>query len=722
MARLASNLGAGLLVALFCTEALTARAGTTAISIEDQIEMRRPRDAQISPDGRWVSFVLTTPRIATNDYLHDLYVVSIDGASAPYQLTRRPPRTRLLSSFQGPRPVWMPDSDRLLYVAGAGDEAELRQVRVTTGKERTLLRQNELGGARFANLEGADYTEVGKAWVEPSPDGRYVAFLATERLATPARGNVFHALEVPDPDWRIVTPAGNVDRLWVLDIRSRSARPVTPPTVTVSWFDWAPDGRGFVLEASSRLGPTAWMANDIYRIDAAGRNLELIVKLDGWDRQPKWSPDGEYIAFGSQQGQEDWRYGSVLAVVKKDGSSLRYVGTEIDRVAGGRLREPHWSPDGRWVEFVNSFHLGLHLFRVDVAKETLARVTPREDRLYSTFSWSKDGSRLAFIMEGVGLPPEVYVSASDRFTPRALTALNPQWSSRTLPTVDTIEWRSRDDRWTVHGLLIKSSTYRTDRLYPLLVVNVGGPTMVRQGTNPVPNYALLTIAEMGYVVLIPNSRGRQGYGREFLQAIRDERSYASGPAQDVRAGVEALTERRIADPDAIGIVGFSYGEILTMLSIIADQRFKAAIVGGGASDLIFRLVDTPDEWWPLKRDMFGLSNIVERTNIDRAIEQTAIFYLDRVKTPVLIESGEYDGYEEHQRLFRGLRHFGVPVEHHVYPRSGHGYEEPQLIQDSYRRQIAWLDYWIRGAPYPNQDRQRGYDKWKEVHVRPERPH
>jgi dipeptidyl aminopeptidase/acylaminoacyl peptidase len=685
------------------------------VSIEDQISMRRPRDVQISPDGKWVAYVLSTPDIERNQYTHDIYVVPADGTSVPRRLTHNEPREGFGSSFPGPRPVWNRESSHLLYVAIADEAPEIRSLDVKTGRETTLLAERELGEGRSFFTESADYTDVQKVWIEPSPDGSRLAFLVRERKAVAQREKIYHAIEINSPDWRAEEKPLEVARLWVMDLNTRNARPITDATMTVSWFDWSPDGRRFAVEASTRLQSLSYfMANDIYVIDADGTNLRPLVVMEGWDRQPRWSPDGKSILFATQQGQEYWMYAATLAIVDANGGSPRVIGNELDRIAGSRPGGLWWIKGGRSVLASYGHHLSYQLFELSTNGGTPRKVTPREDRSYSNFSFSQDASKMAFVAEGVGVPPDLYVSSTKRFAPRRLTVLNPDWASLSVPSTQIVQWPSRDGRWTIHGLLIKPSTFAQGQRYPLLVNNYGGPAMVTQRTNPVDNYPLLALAEMGYAILLPNTRGRGGYGAEFQAAIRDERSYSIHQVQDVLAGTEAMIDRGIADPKQVGTMGFSYGEILTLNSIIESDRFKAAIVGGGIPDLLLLLQDASTSGWSLYRDMYGLPNGFDRDNIERAFKQTSIFFLDRVCTPVLIESGEHDGYERHQALFRGLRHFGVPVEHNFYPRSGHGYEEPKLLQDSYRRQVAWFDYWLRGKPYRDAARQVQYDAWKSA--------
>jgi hypothetical protein len=95
------------------------------------------------------------------------------------------------------------------------------------------------------------------------------------------------------------------------------------------------------------------------------------------------------------------------------------------------------------------------------------------------------------------------------------------------------------------------------------------------------------------------------------------------------------------------------------------------------------------------------------------VSSPALYRLDRVCTPVLLESGENSSWETDRNLYRGLRHFSVPAEFYVYPRSGHGWDEPLLMRDAYRRHVARFDYWINDRPYSNKDKQQIYDAWQK---------
>lgn len=680
------------------------------LTVEDIITARVPSQIGISPDGRWVSFIVTTPHLEENSYTHDLMIMPADGSSPARPISRGEPESGYLASRQGMSPVWAPTSDRLVFVARREGETEIRTVGVQTGEEAVLLTKAVLGDDYdFA----PNYRGNSLAF---SPDGGQVALLASRAAPAPVENKLLHAIEA-DEDFH---PSGREpDRpyqLFVIDASGRRARALTDETLNVASFEWSPDGQRIAFEASADPGLVGnYMKGDIYVVDVAGGAPRVLVQLDGWDRAPTWSPDGTQIAFGSQRGTEDWMYTSSLAVVPADGSTApRFIGDELDQIGGGGYSHIRWTPDGESIDVAMIHRLSHHLFRVSTADGTAERLTPHEDSYYDDFAYSGDGSRVVFTAQSAVLPPDVYISSSTTiFEPKRLTNLNPEWKDIRLPRVEMVKWRSADDRWDIHGLLLKPPDYSADRAYPMLTAINGGPSMVRQQHNLIWNYPLLTFADRGYLVLLPNSRGRGGFGMPFAHAIRDEQSYVDNPLSDVLAGVDGMVRAGIAHADSLGVLGFSYGGTLTSNAVTRTDRFKAAIYGEGSPFMMDVMIQYPSSFFlGLFRDMWGIRNPFEPEVIQRQFEQSALFHLDRVHTPMLIESGELNFHELDRALYRGLRYFGVPAEFYVYPRSGHGWDEPLLKQDAYRRHIAWFDYWIRDVPYPDEEKLASYDTWK----------
>jgi dipeptidyl aminopeptidase/acylaminoacyl peptidase len=683
--------GGMLCLSLFAHAVQASRAPAAAkrpIAIEDEIEYAAPFSLSLSPDARHVAYVLQTRDIASNTVSRDLFVVSADGKSAP----------RLVRKDTSSAAVWADDSKHLLLAVPMEKGAEIRTLRLIDGVEEVL----------YAN-------ETAISSLGLSPDGRSLAFLTLSPLAEKEPEKLLHAIEA-DEDWNSNRQEPRVFQLAVMDLATRRVRTLTDTSITVGKFDWSPDSRRLAIEAHtepSRVMPV--MTSDIHIVDVADGTMRPLVAMEGMDVSPKWSPDGKWIAFASQRGQEDFIYATTLAIVPADGSSPpRYIGDALDRSSGDWTSPLRWSADGRYVD-VNAGHdLSVHVFRVRVSDGYTSRITPRRDRLYSSHTYSREGKRVALVEEGVGVPREIYIANADDMKTRRITRLNPQWENYSKPIVERVRWRSHDDKWDLNGILLKPSHYREGQRYPMLLALLGGPAMVAQAFNPIGNYPLLTFAEAGYVVFIPNTRGRAGYGMDFAHAIRDEKSYIGNPLRDALGGVDLLVAQGVADPDRMGVLGYSYGGALTSNLITRDHRFKAAIYGGSMPDLMGRSMDYMEkQLLGLGRDMFGLGNPFEPEAMQLAFEQSSVFHAHRARTPLLLESGEFDGWEDDRRLYRALKHFGVPSEFYVYPRSGHGWEEPALIADSYRRNLDWLNYWVLDKPYRDPQKQAVYDAWKQ---------
>jgi dipeptidyl aminopeptidase/acylaminoacyl peptidase len=251
-----------------------------------------------------------------------------------------------------------------------------------------------------------------------------------------------------------------------------------------------------------------------------------------------------------------------------------------------------------------------------------------------------------------------------------------------------VQWKSTDSR-EIEGLLTLPVGYKTGERIPLLVVVHGGPTgvfvqncIVARGPYPIPVFA-----SKGYAVLRCNIRGSSGYGKEFRYANYND--WGGGDYRDIISGVDALIEQGIADPDRLGVMGWSYGGYMTSWTITQTKRFKAASVGAGVTNLMsFTGTADINDFIP---DYMG-GEYWEQ--FDRWQARSAMFHVKGVTTPTLIQHGDKDvrvpisqGYE----LYNALRRQGVLVKMVVYPRQPHGLQEPKMQLDAMHQNVAWFD-------------------------------
>jgi dipeptidyl aminopeptidase/acylaminoacyl peptidase len=198
------------------------------------------------------------------------------------------------------------------------------------------------------------------------------------------------------------------------------------------------------------------------------------------------------------------------------------------------------------------------------------------------------------------------------------------------------------------------------------------------------------LATHGYIVFLPNPRGSDGQGTDFARAVGND--WGGMDYQDILDGVEMLVAKKIADPDRLGIGGWSYGGFMAAWAVTHGHRFKAAVVGAGPVDMtaFARITDTPD--FP-----FGYFGAVDQhlAQLDRA---SSIRALDASETaPVLVLHGADDprvpptlGLE----FYRGLKLLGKTAEMVRYPREPHWFHEPAHQEDVQRRVLAWFDRYL----------------------------
>jgi dipeptidyl aminopeptidase/acylaminoacyl peptidase len=204
----------------------------------------------------------------------------------------------------------------------------------------------------------------------------------------------------------------------------------------------------------------------------------------------------------------------------------------------------------------------------------------------------------------------------------------------------------------------------------------------------------LTLAERGYAILRANPRGSGGYGKAFRFANQGD--WGGGDYRDLIAGVDHLIAQGLADPDRLGVAGWSYGGFMTSWIITQTRRFKAACIGAPVTDPVsFNGTSDIPGFIP---DYFGGESWDDSSAYER---QSPIHHVRGVTTPALIQHGADDvrvPLGQGREFFSALRRQGVPAELVIYPRQGHGIGEPRLMLDVTRRAIAWFERWIPGGP------------------------
>ncbi len=642
------------LLALLFAHPLVARPMT----LEEIATMPSLGSPRLSPDGKRVAFVVTEADLAASRYESDIWLVGTDGG-APFPLAH---------SEEGDwDPQWSP----------GGTLAFLSDRRGTTQIWRIDPRGGEAVPLSTHTTSVGDYR-----W---SPDGASIAFVA--RDAEPA---ALSARRRERDDARVVGAGRRHEHLWILDVASGTARRVTEGEFTVFAYDWSPDGKRFVIATSTGTGLTDKFTSDLYLVDAAGGELTPLVVQPGTDTNPRWSPDGRWIAFVTGQGVEDWAADDDLAVVPPTGGTPRVLSAAYDR----HVEHVTWSADSKTIFFNGPWNMRDQLFRVNVDGTGFTDIS-KLPGVASDAHFASARDAVAYVGESLTEPPEVFVSSLSRFAPRPLTAINARYRAFDRGETRVFRWKNPEDGLELDGLLTLPLGYREGERPPLLTIVHGGPSS-QFSENFLHylsvRYAIDAFAARGYAVFCPNPRGSGGYGEPFRKANRAD--WGGADFRDVMTGIDALVARRIADPERLGIAGWSYGGFLSAWAITQTDRFRAASIGAPVVDLL-AMEGTSD----IPGFITSFFGTVPWSAGDLIRAHNPLSHVAKTRTPALIQHGDQDvrvPLSQSLMLRQALEDLGVPVTMVVYPRSGHAPREPKLRIDVMKRNLWWFDTWIKG--------------------------
>jgi len=317
----------------------------------------------------------------------------------------------------------------------------------------------------------------------------------------------------------------------------------------------------------------------------------------------------------------------------------------------------------------------------------------------TTAALNRTGTALGFVVQDVDRAPEPYASRlGPVLAPHKLATVQPAFAAP-LGRSEPLTWKSPDGR-SIEGILTYPVDHRPGTKVPLLLVIHGGPAGVFSRTfigAPSP-YPLAAFAAHGYAVLRANPRGSSGYGKAFRVANRAD--WGGGDYQDLMSGVDRVVAMGVADPERLGVMGWSYGGFMTSWVVTQTKRFKAASAGAAVTNLMsFTGVTDIPGFVP---DYFG-GEYWDTFDAWRA--HSALFAVKGVTTPTLIQHGDADdrvpisqGYE----FYNALKRQGVTTRMTVYPRQPHSFTEPKMTLDAARANLEWFDRFILGrTPAPS---------------------
>ena len=649
-----------------------------AVTVDDYFAIKRVSDPRVSPDGRWVAYTVSTTALADDKSETRIWMAPAAGGD-PIPLT--------LKGTSASSPRWSPDGKWLGFLAARNE-----------GQTQVWL-LNRLGG------EAEQLTEL-KQGVEGfnwSPDGTSLALLV--RDPTPEQAGdtswIGHKAKTPRPyvvdrlqfkrDY-----TGYLDRrrvhLYRFDVTSKKLTQLTSGDWDDNSPSWSPDG-GLLAFSSNRDSVDGSYNTDIWLVSAddttKGNSTRRITSEPGQDGSPAWSPDGKWIAYTRQPSGQPLSLiydPDHLAVIPAEGGTPRALTASLDRAVGS----PRWSRDGQSLLLLLETSGEQQLVKVDLN----GTVTPVIDgaRVVNSYDLAPDGGVVALVSEPT-LPNEVFVRDGSGL--RQLTYTNRELLGQLqLSVPQELTARSRDGTPVEYFLFQPARNANGNSRHPTLLRIHGGPVSQYDKSF---NFDAQLFAGSGYAVVMANPRGSSGYGARYARAIFAD--WGNKDFEDVMAAVDDAVEKDVADPDRLGVGGWSYGGILTNYVITKSNRFKGAI--SGASEALYTANYGHDHYQYLWEIELGLP-----WRNQKAWDRISPFWsVEKITTPTLWIGGEKDWNVpilNSEQMYQAMRRLGRTTELVVYPGQFHGISKPSYVKDRYLRYLAWYGRFLQPPPVTTQ--------------------
>jgi len=656
---------------------------THPFSIHDMLAMDRLSDPQVSPDGKWIAFVLRKTDLEENKGRTDLWLVGAD-RTALRRLTSHK------ASDSNPR--WAPDGKSIWFVSTRSESSQVWRIAIDGGEAEQVTQQP---------------LDVGNLIV--APDGRHITFTmevfpdcntpdeTKEKLdeieKRKASGRIYESIFVRHWDtWK----DGRRSHLFVMPIDGGKAVDVmrgidadTPskPFGGPEEMAFTPDGRAVIFAARDVGAEEAWSTDfDLYMapVDGSEPPKCLTEKNRAWDTNPVFSPDGKTLAYlaMSRPGYESDRFRIILR--RWPGSLERILTEDWDRSPSSIC----FSADGNII-YTTAANTGQRsLFAIDV-KTGATRTIVKDGRAGST---GIAADRIIYGLSSLSSPVELYSVNPDGSGVQQITKINAEKiAAAHMGDYEQFTFAGWNDE-TVYCYVVKPLDFDPDKKYPVAFLIHGGP-QGSFGNSFHYRWNPQAYAGAGYAAVMVDFHGSTGYGQAFCDSIRAD--WGGKPLEDLQKGLAAALERYPwMDADRVGALGASFGGY--MINWIAGNwpdRFRCLVNHDGNLCERMAYFDTEELWFP-EWDRLG----TPWDNPENYEKHNPVNFVKNWKTPMLVIHGAQDfRVADTQGLgtFNALQRRGIPSKLLYFPDENHWVMKPANSILWHETVIAWLNQWLK---------------------------
>ena len=646
------------------------QAKTINLSIDHIMKMKSVESLALSPDSKWIAYVVTRVDEEKDKKFSQIHITSIDGKSTL-------PMTAVYMNASDPQ--WSPDGKYLAFLGVRGTDKD------TENQVWTL----DLRGGEAVQFTNVPQGVNSYRW---SPDGTKMALVIKDAKPLTNASDENSSNEKLEP-FVIDRLQFKKDYVGYLDrrrthiyIKNGNEKPIQ---ITFGDYDdsdpqWNPDNKLIAFVSKREGDPDANNNSDIWLVDSSddkkNRELKKLTINPGPDTNPSWSPDGNTIAYiSSIEPDKLWYATEHLAITDKNNGETKLLSLNYDRM----ISTPMFSNDGKSIFALASDRGNRPLIKFDLSNGDKENITPDELSVRNYAIGNRD--KIITLMSSHHSPFNFYQIKRDEII--NLTNYNNAILKDTkLADVKRLivpGWRNEP----VESFIYYPPNYDNQKIYPTIFVLHGGP--VSQHDTSFDEFAQLYAAN-GYIAVLPNPHGSSGYGQAYSYALN--KKWGVPDFEDVDAIADYLVENGVSDPNKLGVGGWSYGGILTNYVITKSTRFSGAV--SGASEVNHRANyghDIYQNEWEVE---LGLPWV----NIEDWEAINPFNDLGKVTTPTLVIGGQLDWNVpilNSEQLYQVLKRRGIDTKLVVYPGEYHGISRPSFVRDRYERFIDWFDQYVK---------------------------
>ena len=702
------------LLGLITILGMTATVATAArpMQVDDLFKFLRVSDAQISPDGFWIAYVVTKVDLDANKSSSNLWLADVAGKNPPKRLTSTDKKDR--------HPRWSPDGKRILFESSRSGETQLWTIDIRGGEARQITNLATEASGAIWSADGKNIAFVSTIYPEFSKLAFKESDAANKKKmdeikASPIKAKVFTKLFYRHWDSYVEDKR---QHLFVLPFDANGAegflepRDVTPgdrdafPTSSTfssgDDFTFSPDGKYLVFSAVPEKDE-AWSTNmDICRvsINNTSDKWENLTKENlAADSAPMFSPDGNYLAYRAQKraGFEADKWEIMIVETNKEGT---FKGKPVSFT--GALKTDISVNDFTWAGkdkiLFTADHLGkVALFQILPLEDikAAALIKNQMSGYNSGISASADGAKIAFLNASMASPPEVFAGNADLRLSKPINISKVNEALLTelaLPKPESVTLPGAGDVPTQMWIL-KPPGFDPSKKWPVAFLVHGGPQGAWEDGwsyrwNP------QAWAARGYVVALPNPRGSTGFGQKYVDEISGD--WGGKCYEDLMKAADYVEKLPYVDKERIGSAGASFGGYMMNWFSVKTGRFKCLINHCGVYNFESMYTTTEEIWfdeWEHSGPPWGKGReSYEKFSPHRFAENLAKF-----KTPMLIIHNDLDfrvPISEGTQIFTALQRQGVPSRFVNFPDEGHWVLKPKNSQYWYKEVFTWLEKYV----------------------------